>query len=139
MSSRALLAVLALITAAVAQANGTATFRITGGSGVTTQEATISLSVAKVDKKEIVTPPPTAGDNQVSGTHTFPAGTSTGTVAQYYRGLLNNAGWIEGTDFTTSGDGINFFGITKLDGTSDGQIKVSVKKDVAGAAYGATP
>ena len=93
---------------------------------VTTNEARVSLTVAKPSdpppappKKPLVNGNPGAGE--VDGNHNFPAGTTSGGIGSYYKGLLTNNGWKEPQDFTVDGGVINFYGITKLDcGVSKG-------------------
>ncbi len=109
-----------------ATTNGTVTFQVagskTGGPVMTT------LTVKKNGKKEIVNGP--SGNNTVDGRHNFPKNSTTAGIGAYYRLLLNNAGWVEGTDFSISGGQINFFGIEKLDGgASNKQVSVNGTTD----------
>src|SRR4029079_13219493 len=55
----------------------------------------------------------------------------------YYKGLLSNNGWKEGTDFTVDGGVINFYGIIKLDGgTNKGGVKCGGSTDSKDVPFG---
>lgn len=93
---------------------------------VTTLEVRTSLTVDKPGgtppRKKLVNGNPGAGE--VDGNHNFPAGTTSGGIGSYYKGLLSNNGWKEGTDFTVDGGVINFYDITQLDwGSNKGGVK----------------
>jgi hypothetical protein len=102
--------------------NGTVTFQVggskTGGSVMTT------LTVKKAGKKELVNGNP--GQDQVDGRGNFPKNSTTAGIGAYYKLILKNAGWVEGTDFTISGGQINFHGVEKLDGgASNKEVSVN--------------
>jgi hypothetical protein len=93
---------------------------------VTTGEVRTSLTVDKPGgtppRKKLVNGNPGAGE--VDGNHNFPPGTTSGGIGSYYKGLLSNNGWKEGTDFTVDGGVINFYDITQLDwGANKGGVK----------------
>jgi hypothetical protein len=120
--------------------NGTVSFYV---PSVTTGEVRTSLTVTKPSdpppappRKPLVNGNPGAGE--VDGNHNFPAGTTSGGIGAYYKGLLSNNGWKEGTDFTVDGGVINFYGITKLDGgVNKGGVKCGGATDSKDVPFGA--
>jgi hypothetical protein len=89
---------------------------------------TTSLTVAKAGKTSLVNGTPGAGE--VSGRHNFPAHVNRGGIAAYYKLVLHNAGWVDGTDYSVSGGAIHFFGISTLDGgASNKEVAVEGSMD----------
>jgi hypothetical protein len=114
--------------------NGTVSFKVNCSEGVIDQEIRATLTVEKPGKTSLVNGPPAAG--QVDGNHNFPAGTTAGGVGAYYKGLLSNNGWTEGTDFKVDGGTITFFGISKLDaGTNHQHLVVDGSTDSKDVPY----
>ena len=119
--------------------NGTVSFYV---PSVTTGEVRTSLTVTKPNspppatpEKPLVNGNPAAGE--VDGNHNFPAGTTSGGIGSYYKGLLTNNGWKEPEDFTVDGGVINFYGITKLDGgTNKGGVKCGGSTDSKDVPFG---
>ncbi len=99
--------------------NGSVAFKVNCDRGIFDQEIRATLTVEKPGKTSLIDGAPGAG--QVDGNHNFPRGTNAGGVGAYYKGLLINAGWKEGTDFKVEDGTINFFGISKLDAGSNHQ------------------
>ena len=114
--------------------NGTVSFKVNCSEGVIDQEIRATLTVEKPGKTSLVNGAPAAG--QVDGNHNFPAGTTAGGVGAYYKGLLGNNGWTEGTDFKVDGGTITFFGISKLDaGTNHQHLVVDGSTDSKDVPY----
>jgi hypothetical protein len=114
--------------------NGTVSFKVNCAGGIIDQEIRATLTVEKPGKTSLVNGNPGAG--QVDGNHNFPAGTTAGGVGAYYKGLLSNNGWTEGTDFKVDGGTITFFGISKLDaGTNHQHLVVDGSTDSKDVPY----
>lgn len=125
-----------------ATTNGSVSFDVIcehgGEQGVIDQTIRAVVTVEKPGRKPLVNGNP--GPDQVDGGHNFPAGTTAGGVADYYRLLLLNAGWLEGTDFSVAGGTINFRGISKLDsGSSHGHLKATGSTDSKDVPYTPVP
>ena len=114
--------------------NGTVTFKVPDGGGTTTGACRTCLTVTKTGRPPLVNGTP--GPGQVDGNHNNPSGQTASGAANYYAGVLANAGYTTPADYSVRGGVINFYGVSKLDGgSSNNHINVNGSTDATNLAY----
>ena len=139
-SARAVLSVFSLLIVAAAcsthstpaaqpsPTNATLSFVAQGAASGLEREVAVCLEVAKPNLVSLHNGP--RRDGAIDGRARFPAGTRAVAVVAHYAALLQQNGWVAGTDFVAADNALHFYGVTALGaGVSDTQLAVHGSTD----------
>jgi predicted component of type VI protein secretion system len=139
-SARAVLSVFSLLLIATAcsthgtpaaqpsPTNATLNFVAQGAASGLEREVAVCLEVAKPNLVSLHNGP--RRDGAIDGRARFPAGTRAVAVVAHYAALLQQNGWVAGTDFVAADNALHFYGVTALGaGVSDTQLAVHGSTD----------
>jgi hypothetical protein len=114
--------------------NATLNFVAQGAAGGLEREVAVCLEVSKPNFVSLHNGP--RRDGAIDGRARFPAGTRAVAVVAHYATLLQQNGWVAGTDFVAADNALHFYGVTALGaGASDTQLEVNGSTDSDSVPY----